>query len=235
MGAKRRRRFARRVVRKVPKAVKQYVSKALSTRQETKYKALSSAGLDIGPSASSAIPSRCFFLDPSQGTSRSNRIGNEVMPTGIKIKALVNWLNADSVQKGMVRIIVGQMIGVPNPCTVTDVENALFNNSVFTVDRTIALRDKDQSVRVLHDVLIRANNDGYQWSSGGGLSAIRAQTFCRYFKIKAGKSHVQAWTDTGDFQRNLTFIYICSNSDGSSALVRDSVIAYNMKMYYKDA
>lgn len=226
-----RRRFARRVVRKVSTSVRQYVAKALSRNEETKYTSLVVGGQDIGPNGATVVQPYLFLPNPAQGVARNQRVGNVCMFTGMKLKAYFNWANAFTVAGGSFRIIIGvlkQPVAVPTTATV--IEGLLFNNSTGTGDYTIAIRDKDAPVRVLADKTFRSPNEPFHWVTGGGAGVTRGRHIQISVNLKKLKMN---WNDSSSTPvSNQLFMYICSNSAGTTT---DLIMSANARFYYKDA
>jgi hypothetical protein len=228
MAPKRRRRFARRVVRKVPKAVKQYVARAIHSNEETKYLS-ATINSNIGPVAATTVVPYFQLFRPGQGSLRNQRIGNEIAPKGLKIKGLIRFFTGDMVQGGQIRILVGYNRSPLTLGTVSELEAAIFSNATATAnDQTQSIRDKDATVKILLDRLIRCDTTPTVYSVG--QSTQRFYPVDMYIPIKNVKT---AWNDSGSTpQKNDFFMYMCSNSIGSTAEVSWSAVT---RFYYKDA
>lgn len=231
MVAKRRRRFARRVVRKVSPSIKRYVAKAINRSEETKYSAFTTTSQEVGPNGSTVLPSWAVLPNPSQGVGRAQRIGNTVHYTGLKFKGFFQWTNAYTVAGGMVRMIVGVLKQpISGTISAAQIESLLFANATNGGgDGTTAIRDKDGSVRVLYDRTLVSPNQALAWVSGGGNAQVRR----KYFNINVNmKKSKMSYDDSSAMITGQIFLYICSNSTGATS---DCLMSSSGRFYFKDA
>lgn len=229
MVSKRRRRFARRVVRKVPTAVRKYVARALSRGVETKHRDFY-ASFELGPNQTTVIKSYVAIPSITQGVGADQRVGDRLNLSGLKMKCRFQWTNANSVNGGRVRVIICYAPSNGPWNTLGEIEDALFENGVTlgVGAYTDAIRGKT-ALRILYDKVVSCQSLPMPYTVGGGATQVRYQSWDMYVPLRGLK---QEYDDGGANPIKGQFlIYMCSNSLGA---VTDLTAQYNARLYFKD-
>lgn len=230
---KKRRRFARRVISKVPQSIKKYVGMAIARKEETKYVDFSATALDIGPVYNSTITSKVLYdLNIGQGSGTSNRIGAKLQLRGLKMKMQLSWTNAYTVAGGVVRILVCYFPSPPDAGAIT--AQNIETQSVFlgaNGSPYMAIRDKGvKSVKVLKDITIKAPNQSQSFVSGGGNFQFRQKSLSVWVPMR---NLPVEYVYGGSYpMKGSLAVYICSNSQGA---VTDCLLTHNSRLYFKDS
>lgn len=124
----RKRRFARRVKRRgsVSKKIKQYVSKAIVRKKESKFVTSNNAALVVGNNAVAASYLLNYTGSVSQGVSRQQRVGDRITWTYLRGRGTVSF--PAGTNGGRLRILLLWVKDTDGILTPADVETDLMDN-----------------------------------------------------------------------------------------------------------
>lgn len=214
-----KRRFARRVVKKVSKTVKAYVAQAIKGASEPKY---TNQQLGITSIGSSSATGSVFqeALYPTQGVANNQRIGDRIKWTSVHCRlsfGIPPYAISTSASGNYVRIMLVHIPASAIITTVAQLETDLFDGTIAST-YVSSLVKKESICNVLYDKLVH--------STTGGVGAF----ILKFNHKKMLKKLVEFTAGTVTVEKGRLGIYFCS----SSATATDCIMTGTIRWNYMD-
>jgi len=210
---------------------------------ETKYYDVGGENLqlyhDVGAVAGPTTAQATFIFNPFQyllpGTGHKQRIGDSVIPVGIKIKLwLANKADRPNLNYRLIALNLPQSYnGTPN--TTSNVDMFAITDGGSMNNTLIGILDKAKVGKVFMDRVVRLEAGTSNITAGNGVFSGKEyhKAFKFYFKMK--RRLVQYQTGT-DIHKAPFWAFYVIPYDSYGTLQTDNVasMAYQMRIYFKD-